>query len=479
MEYLIHGREPASLFRFFEELCAIPHPSYHEEQVADWLEAFAAARGLFCYRDALHNVLIKKPATSDRQGAEPLLLQGHTDMVCEKNGDTEHDFLRDPLKLFLDGDLLGARGTTLGGDDGIAVAMMLAILDGALSSHPPIECLFTVSEEVGLDGAAGFDYTHITARRMVNLDSEALGVVTCGCAGGIRSDLTLAPHRIPFEGAALSVSVTGLVGGHSGENINSGRANANKLMGRLLAALGEVQPFSLVSLTGGSKDNAIPRECEAILALSDVAAAKSVLDGLAAAIRGELSREDGRFVLTCREIPTPDTMLTKEDTRHAVAILAVAANGVFEMNHEVKGLVEFSRNLGVIRSDEEGITFTFSSRSGMEGRLDASVRELNLLAVVTGCRAHHHGRYPGWDYAPASPLRERYLESYHAVTGKAAIVNVIHAGLECGVIHSKLPDMDMISIGPTMHDIHSPDERLDLSATETFWKTLSHLIISL
>ncbi len=476
MDYIIHGREPAALFRFFEELCAIPHPSYHEEKVADWLEAFAAERDLFCYRDALHNVLIKKPATPDREDRAPLLLQGHTDMVCEKNGSTRHDFLSDPLKLFLEGDLLGAEGTTLGGDDGIAVAIMLAILDGALRSHPPIECLFTVSEEVGLEGAAGFDYSHITARRMVNLDNEALGIVTCGCAGGIRSELTLPTSRIPFSGTPLRILVSGLMGGHSGVNINSGRANANKLMGRLLAALAEVQTVSLVSLVGGSKDNAIPRECEAILSVSDPAVAKATLSSLADELAAELSKEDSRFTLTLEETDSPATMLTPEDTRRAISIPVIAANGVFEMNREVRGLVEYSRNLGVICTDEKGITFIFSARSAIEGRLDASVRELELLAAVTGCTARHHSRYPGWDYASVSPLRDRYLQVYRTVTGKEATVNVIHAGLECGVIHSKLPDMDMISVGPTMHDIHSPDERLDLSATETFWKTLAHLI---
>ena len=273
MNYLIHDRKPESVFRFFEELCAIPHPSYHEERVADYLEAFAAARGLECYRDKLHNVLIKKPATPDMKHSESLLFQGHTDMVCVKTTDSAHDFMNDALQLYLDGDFLRAKGTTLGADDGIAVAVMLALLDGALASHPALECLFTAAEEVGLDGAEGFDYSKISARKMINMDSEDLGIVTAGCAGGLRSTLTLKYTTVPFVGTCIKISLQGLFGGHSGVDICTGRANANKLMGRLLAKLASAVKVNVVGICGGSKDNAIPRDCEATVAVSDAAVA--------------------------------------------------------------------------------------------------------------------------------------------------------------------------------------------------------------
>ena len=478
MDYMIHGRKPEAVFRFFEELCAIPHPSYHEERVADWLVAFARERGLWCYRDELHNVLIKKPATKGWEHRAPILFQGHTDMVCEKNGDVEHDFLRDPLKLFLDGDLLGARGTTLGGDDGIAVAIMLALLDGEMVEHPALECLFTVSEEVGLNGAHGFDYSKVSARRMINLDSEDLGVVTAGCAGGLRSELTLPTKREPIAGEALDVCISGLCGGHSGVDIHRGRANANKLMGRLLSSLRKTGDVRLVRLTGGSKDNAIPRECEAIVAVSDAKVAEELLRNAAEELVREYRGIESNAIVRVTRVAGGMDMISRADTDRAIAILANVQNGVREMNASVEGLVEWSRNLGVVRTAEDGseITFVFSSRSAWESRLDASIDELDALAAVTGCTTNHHSRYPGWTYAPQSPLRDAYLRAYREVTGKQARVDVIHAGLECGIIYSKLSDMDIISIGPDMRDIHSPNERLDLSSVETFWKTLEKVI---
>ncbi|MBQ9760200.1 MAG: beta-Ala-His dipeptidase, partial [Clostridia bacterium] len=281
---VITNREPKALFRYFEEISAIPRMSYHEEQIADYLVDFARKRGLECYRDKAHNVFIRMPATQGYEDHAPVLLQGHTDMVCEKNNDVVHDFLQDPLKLYLDGDLLRAEGTTLGADDGIAVSVMLAVLDGALEAHPLVECLFTSAEEVGLDGAKSFDYSLLTARKMVNLDSESLGVITAGCAGGIRSEVKLPIKPIPFMGDALRFAIQGLAGGHSGENIHEGRANANKMMGRILAEIVQKCGAKLVSVNGGSKDNAIPRECEAVIAVSDRDVAESVAVELAARI---------------------------------------------------------------------------------------------------------------------------------------------------------------------------------------------------
>jgi len=476
MEFIIKNRQPESVFRFFEEISAIPRASFHEAEIATYLERFAADRGLECYRDEMHNVLIKTPASKGYESFPPLLLQGHTDMVCEKNADVEHDFDKDPLKLYLDGKYLRARGTTLGGDNGIAVAVMLALLDGELDEHPAYECLFTTAEEVGLNGAHAFDYSKILARRMINLDSEEQGIVTAGCAGGIRSDLRKQTKQIPFRGECLRVEIKGLMGGHSGANIHCGRANANKLMGRILAALRAQTPFSLVSLRGGSKDNAIPRECEATLAVPNAEMAMDLITEQSEHIAEELSLDDRGFSVTCRTEAEDATMLTPEDTDGIVTLLACVANGVLEMSRRVPGLVEFSRNLGVIEQTPDALTFIFSSRSSIDEQLDASTRELDLLAARCGFDTRHYSRYPGWSFAPTSPLRDRYLAVYERLTGKTAKVDIIHAGLECGVISSHLPDMDMISIGPDMKDIHSPDEALDLDSVEQFWKVLAEMI---
>ncbi len=476
MNTVIKGRKPESFFRWFEEISAIPRASYQEEKIADFILRFAEQRGLWCYRDEQNNVLVKCPATKGLETVPPILFQGHLDMVCEKNAGVVHDFEKDPIALRVEGKYLRATGTTLGADDGVAIAAMLALLDGEIPEHPAYECLFTTAEEVGLDGASSFDYSKIDARRMINLDSEELGVITAGCAGGLRSDLTLTYRTEPFAGEALRVSIGGLMGGHSGENINSGRANANKIMGRLLAALLEQTDAHLISLSGGSKDNAIPRECEAIAAVPETKPAIACMMAVAEEIRRELSADDRSFTVSVSPCKKAGGMLNREDTRHAVAILACAANGVFDMCQDVDGLVEFSRHLGVIRQEDGTLDFVFSSRSAREGQLDASIRELDLLAGLTGCTARHYARYPGWEYAPDSDLRERYRNAYSAVTGKEAIVNVIHAGLECGIIHAKVPDMDMISIGPTMRDIHSPAEALDLDSAETFWTVLKKCI---
>lgn len=473
---LIQGREPKALFQYFEEISAIPRMSYREAEIADYLETFAKKRGLACYRDPHHNVLIRMPATVGYEDHAPVLLQGHSDMVCEKNADVEHDFLHDPLDLYLDGDHLRARGTTLGADDGIAMAIMLAVLDGALSEHPTVECLFTSAEEVGLDGAKTFDYSLIKARRMINLDSESLGVITAGCAGGIRSEICLPFYGIPFSGWALRVSVKGLAGGHSGENIHEGRANANKIMGRLLATLNREHGVTVANVNGGSKDNAIPRECTALISVCDREEAETILTDTAIAIARELVPLDRQFTVTVEDAETEAFMLSKPDSNRVVALLCGTPNGVFEMNRSIEGLVEYSRNLGVVSTEADHVKFIFASRSAMESRLDASITELDALALAFGGTAKHYARYPGWEFAQQSPLRDAYCKAYKEVTGKDAVIKVIHAGLECGIIYANVPSLDVISIAPNLGNLHSPDEYLDLSSVEVFWKTFEKIM---
>lgn len=475
MNYVVQGYEPKRLFEYFEEICAIPHGSGNESAIADYLVAFANERGLACHRDAVNNVFIKAPATKGLEDRPAILLQGHTDMVCEKNNDTEHDFTRDGLKLFVEDGWLGARGTTLGGDDGIAVAMMMAILDGQ-TPHPAVECLFTVEEEVGLLGAESFDYSLVSATRMINMDSEDEACVTAGCAGGLRTDLTVPVKYTAASGTAVRISIGGLAGGHSGADVHRGRANANKLMGRVLLALSKEFDFGLCSIEGGSKDNAIPRECVAVICGEALDAVSAKVEKLAAALKAEMCAEDAGFCMQCNGMELPDACMDRESTAHVIGAIATVAVGVLAMSNNIEGLVEYSRNLGIIRTEGDSVHLTLSSRSAIESQLDASIDELDALAALAGGSARHHSRYPGWSYAKESPIRDEYLAAYEALFGKTPEVSVIHAGLECGIIRSKLPLMDMISVGPNMRNIHSPDERLDLASCERFWKVIAYIL---
>lgn len=469
-EYVINGYEPACLFRFFEDLSAIPRGSYNEAGVADALVNFATERGLECYRDELNNVLIKKSATPGYEDEPAVLLQGHTDMVCEKNAATEHDFKTEGLELYIDNGYLRARGTTLGGDDGVAVALMLALLDGAAPAHPALECLFTASEEVGLIGAMGFDYSKIDARRMINLDSDDEGMVVVGCAGGCRTDMKLPVEFVDAAGEPMSIRITGLMGGHSGADITLGRANANKLMGRLLLALRRDADYNLISLNGGLMDNAIPRECEAVITCADSERMKARATIIAEKLREELVADDAGFTLTCERVEKPELMMNCASTRMVVEAVGTVENGVIRMSADIPGLAEYSRNLGIIRTEDGAVDLIFSSRSPNENLLEASIDYLDAVAELCGASTEHYSRYPGWAYAKESALRDRYVEVARRVLGREPQVVAIHAGLECGIIKSRIPDMDMISIGADAENIHTPDEKLSLASYERLWK---------
>ncbi len=475
-EYVIRGYEPECLFHFFEDLSAIPRGSYNEAGVADALENFASERGLDCYRDELNNVLIKKPATPGYEDEPAVLIQGHTDMVCEKNVDTQHDFKTQPLELYVEDGYLHAHGTTLGADDGVAVALMLALLDGAAAAHPALECLFTASEEVGLVGAMGFDYSRIDARRMINLDSDDEGMVVVGCAGGCRTDIKLPVEFVEAAGEPLSIRISGLMGGHSGADITLGRANANKLMGRLLLSLRRDADYNLISLNGGLMDNAIPRECEAIITCADSERMKARATIIAEKLREELVSDDAGFTLTCERVDKSARMMNCASTRLVVEAVGTVENGVIRMSADIPGLAEFSRNLGIIRTSDGEVDLIFSSRSPKESLLEASIDYLDAVAELCGASVEHYSRYPGWAYAKQSHLRDRYVEVARRVLGREPQVVAIHAGLECGIIKSRLPDMDMISIGADVENIHTPDEKLGLASCARLWQIVTGML---
>lgn len=469
------------LLRFFEEISSIPRPSFHEEKIADYLCAFAAERGFEFYRDDIHNVFIKMKGSKGRENEPAVLLQGHSDMVCEKNEDTVHDFMRDSLKLYVENGSIRAKGTTLGADNGDAVAVMLYILDGAegnLPSHPPIECLFTVSEEVGLEGANNFDYSRISARRMINMDSADEKLIIAGCAGGQRTNIIYKPEVEAPCGESVKISIKGLAGGHSGEDIEKGRANANKLIGRTLMAISQKYDVRIASLTGGSKDNAIPREAQAVITVGDADAVIKEVEILADIISHELGRDDLGFSMTAKRVAPVCKVMDKASGDKIIFLMATAQNGIFEMNKSIEGLVEFSRNFGVMETAEDlsEIRLTFHTRSSRNSQIEYSVQQLNAYAELLGAKVENGAWYPGWEYADVSPLRDAYAECYRELFGEDIKITTIHAGLECGIIKARVPDMDIISCGPIVLDLHSPEESMDIASFERFFTIIKNLL---
>lgn len=500
---MLCGHEPTAVLAFFEDICAVPHVSGDERAVADYIENFARARGLFCHRDEVNNVFVRRPASVGHESTPAVMLQGHTDMVGEKDADSTHNFATDGLALRVlscDGeDWIAATGTTLGGDDGVAVAMMLAVLDNPPEPHPAIECLFTVSEEVGLEGAWAFDPARAgaTAATVINLDSEAEGVVTAGCAGGMRTDIRIPVTVEPACGVAVTVDLEGFSGGHSGVEIHEGHANAIKVLSRLLRA---TACGRLCAVSGGGKDNAIPRDARAMLMLP-----ADAVETFRAAILTEADRvrcepntikPDKDFLCTVTVSDAPAYMLSEESHCATLAAIDFIPNGVLSMSAHVDGLVAYSRNLGILKTKIDGdgrpveIVLSASTRSASASHIDDAQRELEALAGVlstvasTPVSATHRARYPGWDYAPVSPLRDRWMAASEALFAVKPHIEVIHAGLECGILSDKLTAAlgiapDIISVGPDMRDIHTPREMLSIPSTERTYRLLCHVLSEL
>lgn len=463
------------LLEFFEEISAIPRESYHEDKIADYLVSFAKERGLEYYRDEAQNVLINIDATEGYEDREPILFQGHTDMVCQKNEGVLHDFLTDGLELYVDGGYLRARGTTLGADDGVAVAFMLTLLDGAIEHHPRCQCLFTASEEVGLDGMKAFDFSRIYAKKMINMDGCEDDIIIVGCAGGVRSDVQL---PLSFEdindAKVIKVKLGGLIGGHSGENIGEGRANALRLAAALV---NELSGARLVSINGGDKDNAIPREATLAVVVSDPNSAKVTIDAFADKTEKELCELDSGFFVECDIVNIKECKaISAADTKRLSDLISSVQNGVIRMSDKIEGLVEYSRNLGIVATNEKGISLCFSSRSSLEEDLDATQTELSDICKSYGADVHHHSRYPAWTYTGSSALADRYIEAAKRLCGLDVKKIAIHAGLECGIVKEKAPDIEIITCGANARNIHSPAEALELASFERFFEILSDML---
>ncbi|MBQ9468362.1 MAG: aminoacyl-histidine dipeptidase [Clostridia bacterium] len=478
MNKLFCGYEPARLFEYFYEISQIPHGSGNEKGVADYLVSFAEKQGLEWYRDEYHNVAIYRPASAGMEDREPVLLQAHTDMVCEKIAGVEHDFLKDGLKLNVRDGWLSAEGTTLGGDDGAGVCLILALLADKDLRAPALECLFTVQEETGLGGASLFDYSRLTARRVINLDSEEEGVATASCAGSYNLSFTLDPEWIGNENKCMKISVSGLAGGHSGGDIHLGRMNALLLLGRILSELYEKYPFNLVSFEGGSKRNAIPREAEAVISVFERDAALEEVKRITARVRQVLVKEDRKLKVRASKAARADRVMTFKDTSKLLSLLSLVPNGVLSMSASKPGLVESSSNLGVARMTDGRIDLSVYARSSVETETDYIEVRMRRLAKVTGFGYVFCDRSPGWAFDPSSKLQKDYCAAFRAVfpDGPEPRVEAIHAGLECGIILEKMGGGDAISIGPDMKDIHTPSERLDLHSVERTYVLLKALL---
>lgn len=469
MSILEHLRPQAAL-HYFEELCAIPHGSRDTKRISDYCVRFAQAHGLKYVQDAHNNVVIYKDGTPGYEDHPTVILQGHLDMVCEKDPGCDIDFSTDGLRLRQDGTYLFAEGTTLGGDDGIAVAYTLAVLDSDEIAHPPLEAVFTVDEEIGMLGADAMDMSVLKGRVMLNIDSEDEGILTAGCAGGATATVTLPAHFTAVQGRAWRVRVDGLTGGHSGVEINKGRVNANKLMGALLSRLPE---FRLVRADGGTKDNAIPRSCEALL-VSDTEDFAARFEEAKKRCMEELPATEPHAVITCEPAQAAQAAqaLTPACTAAVLGLLCELPNGVQKMSADIEGLVQTSLNLGILKTTEEAVTMTFSVRSSVGAEKAALTARLAALAEKYGASYSQMGEYPAWEYRKDSRLREIMGKTFEKLYGKKPVVDVIHAGLECGIFSDRLKGLDAVSFGPQMHDIHTSRERLELASVARTWDYL-------
>ena len=467
---ILEKLQPQAVFAHFEQLCAIPHGSGNTKAISDYLVRFAAARGLRHIQDAHNNVIIFCPGTPGYEAAAPVILQGHMDMVCETAPDCAKDMTSEGLDLFVDGDTIGARGTTLGGDDGIAVAMALAILDADDIPHPPLEVVLTVDEETGMLGADALDASVLQGRTMLNLDSEDEGILTVSCAGGNVSVCTLPVTRAAFPGTALTVTVGGLLGGHSGAEIDKGRGNANQLLGRVLYAVGARTALRVVCVDGGLKDNAIPRESRAVITVADPDAAQAAIVDMDAALRHEYAAADPDVFVRAEPAQPQMPPMDAASTQRAVCMLCCLPNGIQAMSQDIPGLVQTSLNLGILTTSEQCVRASFCVRSSVATQKEMLVARLRCLMVQLGGSVDVSGDYPAWEYRKDSPLRERMIDVFREQYGHDPKVEAIHAGVECGLFAGKLPGLDCVSFGPDLTEIHTCRERMHIASVQRVWR---------
>lgn len=469
------------VFQYFEEICSIPHGSGNEKMLSDFLVDFARERNLYYRQDEKCNVVIKKEGSLGYERVQAVILQAHLDMVCQKNKGTKKDFLTEGIHLVVEGDFISAKGTTLGADNGIAVAYMMTLLDDTSLCHPPIEAVFTVEEETGLGGANFFDPFDLTGKRFINLDTEEEGVLLSGCSGGRRVEISLPISRQEAEVGkrAYGIFVGGLKGGHSGADIHLQRANANVLMGRILFSLAEGVEYDLVQVDGGTVDNAICREAESIILMKEdqVETGRGILAQLEKTFQEEYNTQDPsitiRMMLLQEEV---FQVLTQEEKKTVVDLLYLLPYGVQSMCMDMEGLVESSSNMGILETTPTHIRIDNALRSSVESRKELLSEKIQVIANRCGCEFKICSDYPGWKYNPDSPLLHHFAKVYETLAGKPPIITAIHAGLECGIFGKKMQGLDMVSLGPEMYDVHTPDERVSISSTLRVWAYLKEVL---
>lgn len=473
------GLNPASVFGFFEEICAIPHGSRNTKAISDYLVDFAKARNLRYIQDEVNNVIIFQDGTCGYEDHEPVILQGHMDMVCEKDASCPLNMETDGLDVMHDGSYVFAKGTTLGADNGIAVAYALALLDDPTIPHPPLEIVITVDEEIGLLGAAAIDLSQLKGRVLLNLDSEDEGVFTVSCAGGATATISLDAPRRAVYGPCIRLVVDGLQGGHSGAEIHKNRANANKVMGEFLSRIQAIMPLCLTSFAGGSKDNAIPRSCQANAVAMGINLER--INGIAEALQAEIRETFDEPEATVQAFDLDalgGNALPTELTAKVIGLLCSVPNGVQAMSADMPGLVQTSLNMGIAKLGN-AMKMTFSVRSSVDQEKQDLLSKLQELAKFYDGSYSQMGEYPAWEYKADSKLRSVMVDTYTRMYNKAPEVLAIHAGLECGLLGKKIPDLDCVSIGPQMYDIHTSREKLSIASTERTWEFLLEILKAL
>ena len=460
---ILSNLEPKSVFNYFEQICSIPHGSRNTKQISDFCVSFAKEHNLKYSQDESNNIIIWKDGTNGYENSPSVIIQGHLDMVCEKEHDCDIDFEKDGLSLIVDGDDIHADRTTLGGDDGIAVAFALAILDSTDIPHPPIEAVFTVDEEIGMLGAASLDCSPLKSRIMLNLDSEDEGSLLVSCAGGVSTTAHLPLTFEKTNGLTAEITISGLVGGHSGTEINKDRANSNRLMGRTLYALSKKYDFSLVSVNGGLKDNAIPNKTTAVLILTDA----GVKDAFASSVSEMNDTYKHEYAVTDPSLSatvsfsdnTSTDAMTKQSTKAFITALVNLPGGVHRMSHDIDGLVQTSLNMGILKTTENEMQASFSIRSSVSSEKFMLMDMISCLMDSLGGYITNFGEYPAWEFKKESHLRDVMSEVFEEQYGYKPIINALHAGVECGLFSEKLPGLDCVSFGPAIYDIHTAKEK--------------------
>lgn len=476
---VLKGLQPERVLHYFEELSAIPHGSGKTKEISDYCVEFAKSHGLQWWQDASNNVVIVKEATTGYESAPAVILQGHLDMVCEKAADCDLDMDTQGLRLRTDGQWVWAEGTTLGGDDGIAVAMALAALDSDSLCHPRLEVVLTVDEEIGMVGAVALQPDMLQGRLMLNVDSEVEGVLTVSCAGGVRAACHIPVEREVADGVCCRIEIAGLAGGHSGVEIHKERANANMLMGRLLYSLSRELSVRLMELSGGQADNAIASASEAVVLVptEEMERVRHLVQSDGSVFAHEYQTADPGLTVTLNwGADSKQLPLTAESTSRVISALMCLPNGVQSMSMDIPGLVKTSLNLGILRLEETEAAAVFAVRSSVSTEKAMLCNRLECLTQLLGGTVTYQGDYPAWEYKKDSKLRNLVAEIYEKQTGKQPIIEAIHAGLECGVFAGKLPGLDCISLGPDLEEIHTPRERMNVASVARTWELLCEVL---